>query len=71
MRYVVLSDRLGWPRGTEVDEGNLSGNIAVLVQAGHVALVADEPKGKTKAKLEPVQPDPVDDDSAEQPEEQD
>jgi hypothetical protein len=71
MRYAVLSDRLVWPRGTEVDEANLSGNIAVLVQAGHIARVPDEPKGKTKAKVEPVQPDPDGIDSAEEPEEQD
>jgi hypothetical protein len=71
MMYVVTSDRLGWPRGTKVDEGDLSGNIAMLVQAGHLAPVLDEPKSKTKAKLVPVQPEPVDDDSAEKPEEQD
>jgi hypothetical protein len=41
----------------------------MLVQVGHLAPVVNEPKGK-KAKLEPVQPDPVDDDSAEEPEEQ-
>jgi hypothetical protein len=70
MKYVVTSDRLQWTRGTEVDEANLSGNIAVLVQAGHLAPVVDGPKSKTKAKVEPVQPDPVDDDSAEEPEEQ-
>jgi hypothetical protein len=69
MRYVVTSDRLDWPRGSQVDAADLSGNIAVLVQSGHLSPVADEPKGK-KAKLEPVQPDPVDDDSAEEPEEQ-
>ncbi len=67
MKYVVMSDRLSWPRGTEVDEGDVSGNIAMLVQVGHLAPVAD--KGK-KAKLVPVLPDPVDDDSAEEPEEQ-
>jgi len=69
MKYVVMSDRLSWPRGTEVDEADVSGNIAMLVQVGHLAPVADEPKAK-KAKLVPVQPDPVDDDSAEEPEEQ-
>jgi len=71
MKYVVASDRLAWPRGTQVDGADVSGNIDMLVQVGHLAPVVDEPKGKTKAKLEPVQPDPVDDDSAEEPEEQD
>jgi hypothetical protein len=66
MRYLILSGRMAWPAGTEVDASDLSGNIDVLVQAGHVTPVA----GKMKAKLEPVQPDPVDDDSAEEPEEQ-
>jgi hypothetical protein len=66
MMYVVTSDRLGMPRGSQVDASDLSGNIDVLVQAGHVTPVA----GKMKAKSEPVQPDPVDDDSAEEPEEQ-
>lgn len=65
MKYVVTSDRLRMPRGTEVDESDLSGNIAMLVQVGHLAPVT----GK-KVKMEPVQPDPVDDDLAEQPEEQ-
>lgn len=69
MKYVVTSDRMDYPRGTHVDADDLSGNIDVLVQVGHLAPVADEPKGK-KAKLEPVQPDPIDDDSAEEPEEQ-
>ena len=69
MKYVVASDRLGLPRGSQVDAADLSGNIDVLVQVGHLVPVVDEPKGK-KAKLEPVQPDPVDDDSAEEPEEQ-
>ena len=69
MMYVVTSDRLGVPRGSQVDAADLSGNIDVLVQTGHLVLVADETKDK-KAKLEPVQPDPVDDDSAEEPEEQ-
>jgi hypothetical protein len=67
VKYVVTSDRLSWPRGTEVDEADLSGNIGMLVQVGHVAPVVDKVK---KAKLVPVQPDPVDDDSAEEPEEQ-
>lgn len=66
MKYLVTSDRLAFPRGSEVDEADLSGNIAVLVQVGHLAPVA----GK-KAKMVPVQPDPVGDDSAEEPEEQD
>jgi hypothetical protein len=52
-----------------VNAADLSGNIDLLVQTGHLVPVVDEPKSK-KAKLEPVQPDPVDDDSAEQPEEQ-
>jgi hypothetical protein len=69
MKYVVASDRLGLPRGSQVDAADLSGNIDVLVQVGHLVPVVDEPKGK-KASLEPVQPDPVDDDSAEEPEEQ-
>ena len=69
MRYVVASDRLGLPRGSQVDGADLSGNIDVLVQTGHLVPVVDEFKSK-KAKLEPVQPDPVDDDSAEGPEEQ-
>jgi poly(3-hydroxyalkanoate) synthetase len=69
MRYVVTSDRMSWPRGTQIDAADLSGNIDVLVQVGHLAPVVNEPKGK-KAKLEPVLPDPVDDDSAEEPEEQ-
>ena len=69
MRYVVTSDRLGVPRGSQVNAGDLSGNIDMLVQTGHLAPVVDEPKSK-KARLEPVQPDPVDDDSAEEPEEQ-
>jgi hypothetical protein len=70
MKYVVTSNRMGWPRGTEVDAADVSGNIAMLVQSGHLAPAVDEPKSK-KAKLVPVQPDPVDDDSAEEPEEQD
>ena len=70
MKYLVTSDRLSWPRGTEVEGADVSGNIDMLVQVGHLAPVLDEPKGK-KAKLVPVQPDPVGDDSAEEPEEQD
>jgi hypothetical protein len=71
VKYVVTSDRLDWPRGATVDEGDLSGNIVMLVQVGHLAPVVDEPKSKMKAKLVPVQPEPVGDDSAEEPEEQD
>ncbi len=67
MKYRILSGRMAWPAGTEVDASALSGNIDVLVRAGHVTPVA----GNMKAKSEPVQPDPVDDDSAEEPEEQD
>jgi hypothetical protein len=70
VKYVVTSDRLDWSRGSLIDEKDVSGNIAVLVQVGHLAPVVDEPKGK-KAKLVPVQPDLTDDDSAEEPEEQD
>jgi hypothetical protein len=70
MKYVVTSDRLAWPRGTEVNGADVSGNIDMLVQVGHLVPVLDEPKDK-KAKLGPVQPEPVDDDSAEEPEEQD
>jgi hypothetical protein len=70
MKYVVTSDRLDWARGTEVNGADVSGNIDMLVQVGHLVPVLDEPKGKN-AKVVPVQPDPVDDDSAEEPEEQD
>ena len=69
MMYVVTSDRLGVPRVSQVVAADLSGNIVLVVLVGHLVPVVDEPKGK-KAKLEPVQPDPVDDDSAEEPEEQ-
>jgi hypothetical protein len=69
MKYRVTSDRLSWPRGTEVDAADLSGNIDFLVQVGHLAPVVDQPKAR-KTKWEPVLPDPVDDDSAEEPEEQ-
>jgi hypothetical protein len=69
MRYLVTSDRMDWPRGTEVDAADLSGNINVLVQVGHLAPVTDRPKTK-KVKWEPVEPVSVDDDSAEEPEEQ-
>jgi len=31
VKYVVTSDRLDVPRGTTVDEGDLSGNIAMLL----------------------------------------
>jgi hypothetical protein len=68
MKYRILSGRMAWPAGTEVDASDLSGNIDVLVQAGHVTPVV---AGKMNVKSEPVQPDPVDDDSAEEPEEQD
>ena len=69
MKYLVKSDRMSWPRGSKVDASDLSGNIDVLVQTGHIVPVEDEPNSK-KAKLEPVQPDPVDNDSAQEPEEQ-
>lgn len=62
MKYRVLSGRLDWPKGSVVDAADLSGNIDLLVQAGHIEPAADSPKTKTK----PVVPDF---DAADQPEE--
>lgn len=62
MKYRVLSDRLGRPKGSVVDAADLSGNIDLLVRTGHVAPAPDNSKTKTK----PVAPDF---DTADQPEE--
>ena len=75
MTWTVMSGRLEWPAGTQVDASDLAGcNIEALVQGGHLApapqrtpQVPDSPPYKSKKK--PV--DPVtEDESAEEPEEQ-
>jgi hypothetical protein len=66
MMYEVVSARLGWPVGAVLSTDDLSGcNIEHLVATGHLA-----PAATTKKKAEPVQPEPVDYDSADEPEEQ-
>jgi len=64
VRYRVLSKRMRFPQGAVVEASDLSGNIDVLVQAGHLAPVLESSKKKVKPE-EPVS------DAADQPEEQD
>ena len=72
MTWTVCSDRMGWPAGSVLSDGDLAGcNIVALVEGGHLARVAqvapDVPKKMSKRT--PVEPVP--DDTAEGPEEQD
>jgi hypothetical protein len=60
---------MSFAQGSVVDASDLSGNIDVLVEAGHLEPVADKPNMKKKVQ----EPEPVpalEDDSAEEPEEQ-
>ena len=68
MTWTVCSDRMGWPQGSVLSDGDLAGcNIVALVEGGHLAPVApDVPKKMSKRT--PVEPVP--DDTAEEPEEQ-
>jgi hypothetical protein len=65
MSWLVTSARLAWDEGAVVSADDLAGcNIAALVQGGHLAPV----QGKVKSKRMPVEPVP--DESADEPEEQ-
>lgn len=45
MSFKVLSDRLPWPAGDTVTTDDLAGcNIPALVEAGHLAQTAPEPR---------------------------
>lgn len=58
MNYEVLSGRLSWPQGSVVSTEELEGcNIALLVQAGHLAPHV-EPKTKPLNTAQtPAEPD--------------
>ena len=73
MMYQVQSKRMAWPEGTVLSADDLAGcNIGALVEGGHLALVRqaqaapDVPQKMSKRR--PVEP--VADDTAEEPEEQ-
>lgn len=66
MSYEVKSGRMAWPAGSVLSADDLAGcNIDHLVATGHLA-----PAATSKKKNEPVQPDPVDDYAADEPQEQ-
>lgn len=68
MRYLVLSKRMDWPKGTVLSADDLAGcNIPMLVATGHLT---PAPTPKKKAKWEPEQPVTDDDEPADEPEEQ-
>ena len=73
MTYEVQSKRLTWPKGAVISADDLAGcNIEALVEGGHLAPVSkaqaapDVPKKMSKRT--PVEPVP--DDTADEPEEQ-
>lgn len=73
MTYTVQSERMAWPAGTVLSADDLAGcNIVALVEGGHLAPVTQAqatPDVPQKiSKRTPVEPVP--DDTAEEPEEQ-
>lgn len=67
MKYLVLSKRMDWPRGSVLEEEELSRcNIPLLVATGHLT---PAPTPKKKSKWEP-EPPVTDDEPADEPEEQ-
>ena len=68
MRYEVKTNRLKWDEGTVLSADELAGcNIEAWLIGGHIAPATDT-QAYSKSKRTPVEP--VADDTAEEPEEQ-
>jgi hypothetical protein len=71
MMYKVQSERMAWPSGSILSADDLAGcNIVALVEGGHLAPVAQAAPDVPQKMSKRTPVEPVPDDTAEGPEEQ-
>jgi hypothetical protein len=71
MSWKVQSSRLAWPEGTVLGADDLAGcNIAALVEGGHLSVYQQSTPAPEAPKRKRMPVEPVPDDTADEPEEQ-